>query len=944
MAFLSGVLKSSLQLLTKDGLSIPYTLGEKVEWYEGQSIWSLHHGTKKDDGTPVSIFAFDCQKQRDRIPLAKNAFKKMRTIRHPDLLKYLDGVENEQVIYIVTEMVEPVQNQLRQDPDANLTLWGLYKVANAIKFLNTDCSLVHGNVRLSSIFATKAGEWKLGGFELLGSPKEEGAVILTFGGLVPDSSKYASPETRKSGWSIIKDIPIHSTDAWLYACLIYESYNGSFTSSDQLTTRKEIPTNMFTAYKGLLAPGPASRTDLNKFLEQGTRASGFFQTDFLQVNLFLENLSIKEQKEKEGFYRKLDSVIEHFPMEFCKNKILPELLNAFEYGSGGAKVLSPIVKIGAHLTDEEYERTITASIVKMFASPDRTVRLSLLENLPSFVDHLGNKAVNDKIFPNVATGFTDGAPIVREQTVKAILLLIPKLSERIINYDLLRYLAKLQVDEEPGIRTNTTICLGKIARYLSDAVGWGWALGGLLSIEEVKRSSSLDLSSSSITLLDTRKKVLVPAFTRGLRDGFIHARIASLMALNATAEYYDAVDCATKIVPCVSLTLVDKEKPVRLQAFKTIDMFVKKLDKLVESMPDTAIQEQPQTVTANGSTSPTPSAPGAFPTSAASAAAGAAAGAAVVVGKEAASWAGWAVTSLATRLTTTGEITATDTTIASTAVTTIEADVPDPTVNSNGSGAGASVGGLTVVAARLAVTDDAGAGDGWGDDNLINLNENEEWEPFETPAELQPTPVSDFAPGPARATTASPKIGSFGAMSGPAKFGTTTPSTGTAAKGSMRLGGGKAKSKVPDNWGLDDDSGWNDAASAHTITSNASRRSSNEWADVSDGGGGWSSPSAATDNRAGSPVTALASKEERMADLERKREERRQDGRTARAEEERNYNRRTESNIGGNLASSRAVPKKSRSIEFFGFVGCYVSTAAQPCRTSIVDSRRGNLI
>lgn len=60
---------------------------------------------------------------------------------------------------------------------------------------------------------------------------------------------------------------------------------------------------MFTAYKGLLAPGPASRTDLNKFLEQGTRATGFFQTDFLQVNLFLENLSIKEQKEKEGFYK-----------------------------------------------------------------------------------------------------------------------------------------------------------------------------------------------------------------------------------------------------------------------------------------------------------------------------------------------------------------------------------------------------------------------------------------------------------------------------------------------------------------------------------------------------------------------------------------------------------------------------------------------------------------
>lgn len=69
-----------------------------------------------------------------------------------------------------------------------------------------------------------------------------------------------------------------------------------------------------------------------------------------------------------------------------------------------------------------------------------------------------------------ATGFSDTIPIIREQTIKSVLLLVPKLNERIINYDLLKYLAKLQMDPEPGIRTNTTICLGKIARYLSEAV------------------------------------------------------------------------------------------------------------------------------------------------------------------------------------------------------------------------------------------------------------------------------------------------------------------------------------------------------------------------------------------------------------------------------------------------------------------------------------------
>lgn len=68
------------------------------------------------------------------------------------------------------------------------------------------------------------------------------------------------------------------------------------------------------------------------------------------------------------------------------------------------------------------------------------------------------------------TGFTDLAPVVREQTVKAVLAVIGKLSDRTINGELVRYLAKTANDEQPGIRTNTTICLGKIAKNLSASV------------------------------------------------------------------------------------------------------------------------------------------------------------------------------------------------------------------------------------------------------------------------------------------------------------------------------------------------------------------------------------------------------------------------------------------------------------------------------------------
>ena len=61
--------------------------------------------------------------------------------------------------------------------------------------------------------------------------------------------------------------------------------------------------------------------------------------------------------------------------------------------------------------------------------------------------------------------------MVREQTVKAVLTIINKLNDRIVNGELLKFLARTANDEQPGIRTNTTICLGRIAKNLGQSVG-----------------------------------------------------------------------------------------------------------------------------------------------------------------------------------------------------------------------------------------------------------------------------------------------------------------------------------------------------------------------------------------------------------------------------------------------------------------------------------------
>lgn len=92
-----------------------------------------------------------------------------------------------------------------------------------------------------------------------------------------------------------------------------------------------------------------------------------------------------------------------FPEDYFTVKVLPELLKSIEFGGGGPKVFASVMKIGAKISDEEFEVRITPVIVRLFSNPDRAIRVCLLQNLPSVIDHLSTKIVNDKIFPQMVS-------------------------------------------------------------------------------------------------------------------------------------------------------------------------------------------------------------------------------------------------------------------------------------------------------------------------------------------------------------------------------------------------------------------------------------------------------------------------------------------------------------------------------------------------------------
>lgn len=95
----------------------------------------------QDDGTNVSIFEYDFSQRKELAPIAKNALRKLRTTRHPDVLKFMDAVESDTSIFIMTERVRPLQSTLDSwksksvQERSDWLLWGLHRISVSYSFV-----------------------------------------------------------------------------------------------------------------------------------------------------------------------------------------------------------------------------------------------------------------------------------------------------------------------------------------------------------------------------------------------------------------------------------------------------------------------------------------------------------------------------------------------------------------------------------------------------------------------------------------------------------------------------------------------------------------------------------------------------------------------------------------------------------------------------------------
>ena len=572
---------SALSLLSTS--SIPYAIKEKIALTG--DIWSMYNGTNPKTDSPVTIFEFNLKDPANahHVALARNCFKKLKLIKLPEVISIVDFIENESFLYIVTELVVPLVTYLQQDraPSTDAKAYGLFRIATALAFIHTKANCVHGNLTWSSVYVNNQGEWKLFGFEVLTNlTSDPDQPLYRLSGNLGSFRDCIPPEVASKGVQAVQTAPtlLDSFKLGIFILQLFATTNFHNLAAIGADKLPALLRNAFVERLGLpkplvpptVAPLGKERTSTKKFLSDALRL--FFDScPLVQFSRALEEIKFTNSAAKLSFFKHdLAQYIEcELPPGFVDHKVIPELVDQFnvlmskrsqqppspeEHVSrqeAMATILNHILTLSVNLSDALFTKLVAPVVFAAFTLPDRTIRISLLKHLASYASRLLEPDVLNKMFPNLLTGFQDTNFLIRETTLTSMTLIIDKVSVKQINNDLLKVLAKLQMDPKPSIRTNTLILIIKIADSIYST---------------------------------SRNNVMITALSKALRDSFTPCKLAALSGFEKLIDNFGLEEKCTKVLGQIAIALIDpKSHKVRVEAKRVLQRYLDAVERSADN-------------------------------------------------------------------------------------------------------------------------------------------------------------------------------------------------------------------------------------------------------------------------------------------------------------------------------------------------------------------------
>jgi SCY1-like protein 1 len=303
--------------------SSPYTIGEPVASWSTSLKWQLFHGTKKSGGAAVSVFKLSKKgAEPDTIETAQNACQRLKTLRCPNIVTFLDKIETNEELLLITEALAPMEQSLQAMRDQKdgvgadaLIIKGLHSILSALDFINRHAKLIHGFVCPASVFVTPSGDWKLGCMDLVAAiegPAGPSENFTKHEKLLEET--YRSPERKQGNFGSVFSSP-SSLDVYSLGQLIRILFKGRETTLDPKMQQLVV---LMANANATMRPTP-----------EQLLATNSFDHPLLKDIQFMEELHLKPPEELKSFFQAFAGRIDAIPKGVLEHKLLPCLTQVY---------------------------------------------------------------------------------------------------------------------------------------------------------------------------------------------------------------------------------------------------------------------------------------------------------------------------------------------------------------------------------------------------------------------------------------------------------------------------------------------------------------------------------------------------------------------------------------------------------------------------------------